>query len=263
MARQAAAVALFAAICASALPADSLGSEAWKEGVRLYRAEEYQQAQEAFRKALGQDPGNSEYARWLGVTVGRRAERMTGIRRVGALSLAKQVKSHFERAVDLDGTNLEALEALQGFHLRAPGMVGGSKDEAKRLAGVMEGLDSARGAAAWAAYHEELRDYGHAEEQHLWARNVAPEEIDFLVGHAAFLSRRGRHEESDRLFEDALRRAPESPGVWVAAGAAWIKAKRKPLYARAKRLLERYLSAPELEPKWDPPFIVRRLLNRI
>lgn len=233
------------------------------EGVRLYRAEEYRQAQEAFQRAADQDPGNSDYARWLGVAIGRRAEQMTGIRRVGALPLAKQVKSHFERAVELDGTNLEALEALHGFHLRAPGMAGGSKDEARRLAGVMEGLDSARGAAAWAAYHEELREYERAEEQHLRARGISPQGIDFLLGHASFLARRGRHEESDKLFEEAIRLEPQNPGVWVTAGTAWIKARRKPLHARAKQLLERYLASPDREPKWDPPFIVRRLLNRI
>ena len=263
MTRRACVAALIALVSASSMHGNSPGAEEWSEGVWLYHEEEYRQAQEAFQNAVRRDPGNSEYERWLGVTIGRRAERMTGIRRVGALSLARQVKGHFERAIQLDGTNLEALEALHGFHLMAPGVVGGIKDEARRLAGVMEELDEARGAAAWAAYHEDRREFELAQQQHLRARELAPEMIDYLLRYASFLSRRGRHAESDQLFEEALRRKPEHPAVWVAVGAAWIKAKRKPLFERARGLLERYLAAPDREPKWDPPFIVRRLLNRI
>ena len=252
-------VLLVAIVFPSALAA---GLDAWQEGVRLFRAEDFQGAQEAFERSVAEEPANSRYRLWLGLATGRRAERMTGIRRLGALPLAKQVKRHFEQAVELDRKNLEALEALQNFHLEAPGLAGGSVAEAKRLAEAIERVEAARGAAAWARYYERVGDAASSERQHQRARELEPKEVAHLLGHASFLSRQSRHEESDRLFEKALATVPGNPEVWFSAAAAWIEARRKPLYRRARELLENYLASPDRKLQSAPPFIVRRLLKR-
>ena len=243
--------------------AKGLGAKDWEEGVRFYRAEDYPRAKSFFERAVELDPENSKYHFWLGLAIGRRAEGMTGLRRLGAVPLAKRAKRQFELAVELDGSNLEALEALQNYHLKAPSIAGGNKAEARNIARRIEQVDEARGAAALAAYHEHLGDYEDAIEQHLRARDLEPNEISHLVGYASFLARRGMHARSDEIFDAAFAREPSSPELWLGAAKAWAHAKRRSLYPRARQLLKRYLATSDLPLKLDPPSQVRKLLGRL
>lgn len=256
-------LAVLLAICAIAHPADRPGATDWERGVQLYQTEEYREAQDLFEQAVNQDPENSKYQLWLGLAMGRRAERMTGFRRIGAMSLAKQVKQQFEAAVELDGSNLDALEALQGFHFQAPGIIGGSKAEAGNIAGRIEEIDKARGAAAWAAFYEQAGDFEKAGQNHSQARELAPNDTGYLLGHAGFLARRKSHADSDALFGSAFDRDPDNPDVWLEAAKALVGANRRSEYPRAKQLLERYLASTDRKPNSDPPSAVRKLLSRL
>lgn len=251
------------AVCATLVASGGSGSEVWQRGVELYAAEGFREAQEQFERAIVLESGNSKYHLWLGLAIGRRAEQMTGLRRIKAMPLAKESRRHFERAVDLDGSNLKALEALQGFHFRAPGIVGGNKDEARNLARRIEEVDAARGAAAWAMYHEHMKNFEDSERHHQRARHLDPDEIGYLLRHASFLSRQDRITESDQLFEEALSREPDNPDVWLNAASAWIAARRRSHYGRARHLLERYLAAPDRKPDSEPASMVRKLVAKL
>ena len=252
-----------ALVCISVLFAAGPGLEDWEEGRRLLGVEEYKRAQESFERALSKDPLSSTYNFWLGLAIGRRAEGMTGFRRLTAMGLAKKVKVQFERAVELDGSNLDALEALQAFHFRAPGIVGGNKAEARRIADRIKQIDEARGASAWAACFEKDQDFARAAVQHALARELAPDDTAYLAGHAAFLCRRGRQAESDKLFNTALAHDPDNPVLWLVAAKAWIGAKRSSLYPRARQLLERYLANAKSTPNTDSPSQIRKLLKKL
>ncbi len=249
-----------ATVLASARPP---GMQDWEEGLNLYASEQYTQARKSFERALSLDPTNSTYTLWLGRALGRRAERMSGLRRLGAFSLAKRVRQLFEQAIELDRTNVEALESLHRFHLEAPGLVGGDKTQARDLASKIERFDAARGARAWAAYDESLGDLDSAGEKYALAQTLDSEDTGHLLSHAAFLARCGLHTESDALFEEAFARDPGNPEVWLAAGKAWIQVRRQSLYARARQLLERYLASPDRNPDSDPASEVRKLLRTL
>lgn len=254
------ALALF---CITALAAGEPGREDWDEGRRLFGTEDYKRAQKSFERAVNKNPQNSTYHYWLGLAIGRRAEGMTGFGRFRAMGLAKKVKEHFERAVELDGSNLDALVALQNFHFEAPGIVGGNKAETRKLADRIKQLDEARGAMAWARCYEHDKDFGNAAAQHELARRLAPENTDHLAEHAAFLSRRRQHAKSDELFDAAFARDPENRKLWLSAAKAWIVAKRSSLYPRARRLLERYLEDAKSVPDRDTPSQIRKLLKKL
>ena len=243
--------------------AGSPGEDDWKEGVREFSAEDFRRAQEAFERAVEQDPGNSRYSLWLALAMGRRAERMTGLRKLAAAPLVRRMRREMERSIELDETNLDAYDALQGFHLEAPSLVGGSKAEAKELAIRVKSIDAARGAEALGTYYEAMGEFDTAGEQFAEARRLNPEGMRPLVKQAGFLARRGKHEESDELFDLAFSRDPDEPKVWRAAATAWVLAKRKSRYPEARKLIERYLETPDRAPNPDPRSEVRDLLKKL
>ena len=254
------ALALF---CIAALAAGVPGQEEWEEGRRLVGIEDYKRAQKSLEQAVRKNPGNSKFHFWLGVAMGRRAEGMTGFGRFRAMGLAKKVKVQFERAVELDGSNFEALAALQNFHFNAPGIVGGDKAETRKIADRIKKIDEARGAIAWAACYEHDKDFRNAAAQYALARKLAPDNTEYLAEHAAFLSRRRQHAESDELFDTAFARDPDNRKLWLTAAKSWIEAKRASLYPRARKLLERYLEDAKSVPNMDPPSQVRKLLKKL
>ncbi len=243
--------------------ASTLGAEHLEEGLRHYWAEEYGKAVTALEKAVSADPEDSMSAFWLGSAIGRRAEQMTGLRRLTALPMARKSREMFEKSVALDPSNVETLTALQDFNLNAPGIVGGSKKEAGALAGRIEAIDEMRGLLAWADYFEKTGDAESAGERYAMAQELDPDAIEYLLGHAGFLARQGSTAASDALLEQALAAEPSNPAVLLAAAQTWIRAKRRSLYPRAKQLLERYLANPLQKPSAEPVSHVRKLLKGI
>ena len=256
-------IALLTIASALALAASSPGEDDWKEGVRHFTAEDFRQAQEVFERAVEQDPENSTFSLWLALAMGRRAERMTGLRKLAAAPLVRRMRREMERSIELDETNLDAYDALQGFHLEAPSLVGGSKAEAKEIALRLRAIDAARGAEALGTYHEVVGEFDAAGEQFAEARRLNPGGMRPLLKQAGFLARRGKHEESDELFDLAFSRDPDEPKVWRAAATAWIVAKRKSRYPEARKLIERYLETPDREPNPDPRYLLRDLLKKM
>ena len=119
-------IALLSMAGALVLAASGPGEDDWREGVRHFSAEDFRQAQEAFEQAVAQDPESARFSLWLALAMGRRAERMTGLRKLAAAPLVRRMRREVERSVELDETNLDAYDVLQGFHLGAPALVGGA-----------------------------------------------------------------------------------------------------------------------------------------
>ena len=252
-----------AVVCAWTVQASGSGEGHWKEGLRLYVSEDFRQAQEAFEQAVEIDPENSTYALWLALAMGRRAETMTGLRKLAAVPLVKRMRREFERAIELDGSNLDAYDSLVMFHLDAPSLVGGSKAEARELASQMQKVDPARGALALAVCYEFASEFESAGEQYVLARQLDPEAVRYLLSHAGFLFRRSAFKESDELFDMAFSRDPDNPKLWRAAATAWVAAKREDRYPRARQLIERYLETPDQDPNQDPVSELRKLLKKL
>ena len=239
------------------------GEDDWKEGIRHFSAEDFRAAQDAFQRAVEQNPENSTYSLWLALAMGRRAERMTGFRKLAAAPLVRRMRRVLERSIELDESNLDAYDALQGFHLQAPSFVGGNKAEAKEIASRIQAVNAARGAEAFGTYYEAVGEFDRADGQFVEARKLDPEGMRPLLKYAGFLARRGMHAESDDLFDLAFARDSEDPKVWRAAAMAWVLAKRKSRYREARELIERYLQAPDREPNPDPKSEVRDLLKKL
>ena len=78
-------------------------------GRDYYMQGDYKRASEILEKAFVADPGNAEYALWLGRSFGRRAETSSPFTAPGQASKARQC---FEKSVQLNPKNVEALTDL-------------------------------------------------------------------------------------------------------------------------------------------------------
>jgi tetratricopeptide (TPR) repeat protein len=113
---------------------------------RIFFAEEdYDRAVEWFEKAAQVDAGNSDYHLWLGRGYGNQALRASVWSR---FFLARKVRQHFEKAVELDPENTAARLDLLEYYLKAPRFLGGGKEKALVQAEEIKKRDVERGREA-------------------------------------------------------------------------------------------------------------------
>lgn len=100
-----------------------------------YEAQEFAQASAQFEQAVALAPDSSEFHYWLGMSYGRTAERSPWYR---AMALALRTQMELETAVRLNDRNIDALEDLMKYYLRAPPFLGGSEPKAAAIARRLE-----------------------------------------------------------------------------------------------------------------------------
>jgi Tfp pilus assembly protein PilF len=229
------------------LPRQSKDGPTWLLiGRSYYGLGDSRKASEALEKAVAADPSNSACFLWLGRAFGRRAETSSPFTAPGFASKARQ---NFEKAVELNPTNLEAMSDLFEYYLEAPGFLGGGMDKAMRLADRIAAVDQTEGHWARAKIAEKRKEFSGAEEQLRRAAALAPRQVGRLLDLAKFLARQGRYQESDQTFLAADQVAPNSPQVMFAKADTYIRYHRN--LETARSLLKQYLAA-SLTPD-DPP----------
>ncbi len=215
-------------------------------GRNRYMQGEYKKATEILEKAVAAEPANSDYELWLGRAFGRRAETASPFT---APANANKARQHFEKAVQLNPRNLDALSDLFEYYLEAPGFMGGGLDKAAGVAGQMAGIDPVEGHSAQARLAERRKEFDTAEHHLEMAARMAPQQATRLIDLARFLAKQGRYQESDQSFRKAEKIAPNSPQVIYARADTYIEQGRN--LDTARKLLKRYLEA-QLSPD-DPP----------
>jgi tetratricopeptide (TPR) repeat protein len=214
---------------------------------RAYLMEtDYKRAVEVFEKGVALDPNSSMMQTWLGRAYGRRAETSSMF---SALNSAGKARAALERAVQIDPRNGEALDDLFSYYLDAPGFAGGGMEKARKLVPLIATIDPAQGRFSESRLAEREKEFTAAEKHLRDALAMNPRNPGRFIDLATFLARRGRFDESEKIFEQAMRVAPNAPRVLYAHAEALIHAHRSPELARD--LLHRYLSSANLTPE-DP-----------
>jgi len=215
-------------------------------GKAHYGKGDFKAATEALERAVAAEPDNSQYWDWLGKAWGQRASSAIFLK---APVYAVRCRKAFEKAVELDPQNREALGDLFSYYLDAPGFLGGGIEKAEKIARRFGELDEAEHQYTLAQLAKKRKDFPSAEKHLRRAMELDPDDAGRILDLAKFLAEQGRITESDRLFERARRVAPGSPKVLFERAAVFLRQKRNP--AEARRLLEQYLAA-DLTPD-DPP----------
>ena len=213
---------------------------------------------EALEKAVAAEPGNSQYALWLARAYGRRAETSSPFTAPGQASKARQ---YFEKAVQLDPRNLEALSDLFEYYLEAPGFLGGGLDKAQATALKIAAVDPGEGHWSLAKLAEKRKEY-RQRRRAIAARHrgVATARSGGLIDLARFLAKQGRIQEADQSLARADQIAPNSPKLMYAKADLYIKHKRNLEVAKeiAKAILEL-----DLTPEDPPRSQAQKLLRQV
>jgi len=217
---------------------------------------DYKKSAESFERAVAAQPDSSVLHHWLGKAYGRRAETSNMLLAPGLASKARQ---SFEKAVALDGKNIEAINDLFSYYLEAPGFLGGGLDKAAELAKRIEAIDPVEYHYALAQLAERRKEFKTAEMHFRRAADLAPRQVGRIIDLAKFLSRTGQHQESETIFAQAEKVAPNEPRLLFERANNYIRAKKN--LDQARLLLERYLKSP-LTPDDPPRAEAERLLKQ-
>jgi Tfp pilus assembly protein PilF len=214
------------------LLSDASGADPQNAQVQLLLTKshlEIQQWDAAIRsaeRAVALDPKSSSFHEWLGRAYGEKADHSSF---VSALSFAKKTRKEFAAAVELDGSNFTARQAVIEFDCAAPAMAGGGEDKARPEIAQMAALDAAEGHYAEGNCRRQKKDFVAADGEFTKALqgNLKSAERVFDIGDYAV-----RHAEPDLLFAVATqgaKLAPDDPRAnYFRAVGAIIKKQKSP-----------------------------------
>lgn len=224
-------------------------------GKTWYMKQEFKRSTEALERAVALDSNSAEAALWLGRAYGRRAET-SGV--FAAPGLASKARVQFERSVELDGSNKEALNDLFEYYMSAPGFLGGGEKKAEALVARIAALDPAERYFAEAKLAEKHKEFAKAEASLRKAVELAPRQVGRLIDLAKLLYRTGRLKEGEAAFHRAEELDPKNATVLYERAATYVETKRN--YQQAAQLLEKYLQS-ELTPEQPSRAEAQKLLR--
>lgn len=225
-------------------------------GRDYYLQADYKKATETFEKAVALEPGNSDYAMWLGRAYGRRAETSTAFT---APFHASKACTYLEKSTQLNPSNLDAWSDLFEYYLEAPGFLGGGLDKAAAAAAQVSKIDGAEGQWAEAKLAEKRKESATAEAHLRRAIELGPNQIGKFIELARFLVKQGRYQEAEQNFAQAEKIAPDSPRLMFSRAEIYVKAHHN--LDVAKELLKRYMNerlGPDDAPKSEAAKLLRQ-----
>jgi tetratricopeptide (TPR) repeat protein len=208
-----------------------------------FTVQEFDAAAGHCERAVSLSPEVSRYHLWLGRALGERASRASFL---SAFSLAKRTRAEFERAVELNPKDAEALTDLGEFYEEAPGAVGGGMDKARALAAKLDAVDMARGHDYRGSLAEHEKDLGTAEREYRAGIQGAAHPAFQWMALASFLRRHERWQEMEAAVESGAKAAAVDRHAAVALfnGATTLERTNRRTDL-AIRMLTEYVASPE------------------
>jgi tetratricopeptide (TPR) repeat protein len=196
-----------------------------------------------FERAAKLDPGCSECQLWLGRAYGAQAIQATLVHQP---ALAKKVRKAFERAVELDASNLSARAALVEYYSRAPGFLGGGLDKARREAEEIRRRDALRGHEAFGRVAEHEKRFDAAIQEYESARREFPDAPEPLLWRARLAEHQKDYETAFDLLETVARSASQPDALYEIGRLAAATGRRLDRGEEAlKKYLDRQTTGPD------------------
>jgi tetratricopeptide (TPR) repeat protein len=188
--------------------------------------------------AVANAPTSSENELWLGRAYGLKASQANPL---VAFSIAKKVRIAFERAVQLDPANVQAMNDLGEFYVAAPGIVGGGLDKAEALAVQMMPRSAWRTHRLLARIANKKKDYVTAEAE-FRAAVATGKTPQAYVDLAQFYYQQNKPDQALAAIQGCIAADRRKDAVLVDAASLLIEMHRS--LELAASLLRDYLSSP-------------------
>jgi tetratricopeptide (TPR) repeat protein len=219
---------------------------------------EYDPAIKSAEKAVAIDAQNSVYHEWLGRAYGEKADHASLF---SAISLAKKTRKEFDTAIQLDGKNLSARQALIEFDCSAPGIVGGGEEKALPQIKQLAEMDAAEGHYAAGNCRRQKKDFAVADEEFAKALESNPKSAGLIYDIGDYAVKRGQPERLLAVAEMGERVAPDDPRGKFYRGVALVLKKENP--EEAERLLREYAKKAPVRSGYPRPVAAHAWLGRL
>lgn len=245
----------------STLAANPADSTAHQLLCRVYYAQDkaddaVHQCEQAAASQIAGDSLASDNHLWLGRAYGLKARHAGPL---AGFTLARKVHENFSRAIELDPSNLAALNDLGEYYVAAPSIVGGGAEKAQALAAQMMPRFPASAHRLLARFADSNSDLTTAEAEFkraIAAQNIAESWIDL----AQFYQTQDRGDDALAAIKSGVALDRIHGPVLVDAASILTAAHRAP--DLAERCLRDYL-ASHAKSDAAPAFKVHLQLSRL
>lgn len=225
---------------------------------RAYHSEQdWDHAIQYGEKAVALAPTKSGYYLWLARSYGEKADS-SGM--LSAPGWARKARVAWEKAVELDGSNVEARGDLAEFYFEAPGFVGGGKDKARAQADALMKLNPVKSHWVYARIAEKNSDSATAEREYRAALAASNNGAQGWLYMAAFYRNGKRWSEMEDAVQKLGAAADGSSDTWLDGASLLLRAGRN--FPLAVDLAKRCL-APEKSTEESPAFKAHTLLGQL
>jgi tetratricopeptide (TPR) repeat protein len=177
------------------------------------------------------------------------------------MSLAKKTRKEFETAVQLDGRNFSARQALIEFDCSAPGIVGGGEEKALPQIQQLAEMDAAEGHYAAGNCRRHKKDPVAADEEFAKALESHPKSAELIYDIGDHAVKRGQPQLLLEVADVGERVAPGDPRGMFYRGVALVLKKENP--EEAGRLLREYAKKAPLRTGYPRPAAAHAWLGRL
>ena len=227
------------AISAFFLVANPLRGQSVEQGVQLFNARKYAEAQTAllsqgqtdataafylgriemeyndsdkaadwFERAVTLNPKSAGYYDWLARAYGTQAEHASKLR---LPFLARKLKNALDTGLGLDPDNLDIRDDLIVYYTRAPGILGGSKEKAVEMVAEIKKRNAYRGSLAHANLCAATKDTACAERELQGMATTYPDSVNVYASLAAFYTNQKQFDKAFAVLDERLRAKPNEP----------------------------------------------------
>ncbi|MCU1223603.1 MAG: hypothetical protein JWQ42_1696 [Edaphobacter sp.] len=186
--------------------------------------------------AASNAPAESDHQMWLGRAYGLKASQANPL---VAYGLAKKVRSSFERAVELNPSNVHAMSDLGQYYVAAPGFVGGGLGKAEALAERMQPRFPSQAHRLRGFMANKRKDTGTAEAEFKAA--TAGKAPEAFIDLGQFYEEHGQPDKAVAALQAGIAADAMKDGALVDAASILTTAQRAP--GLAEQLLRDYLAS--------------------
>ncbi len=209
---------------------------------RIYFAmEQWNEAVKYGERAVSLDPGNESYHLWLAREYGRKAGDSSAL---AAAAAARKAKNEFERAVQLDPSDMAARLDLAEYYTEAPAFMGGGLDKARDQAAQVQKYDPATAHLILARIADKQKQYAEAESQFRAAIKGAKNPADMWLQLADFYRQQGHLDDMQKAVQSAMAQPYKPAQAYYDAAVQLYLAGRD--FSHAMQYVRSYLSSGAL-----------------